>query len=119
MIIDDEIDFTNLLKTQLEKEGFTAVISNAGAEGVKLAKSEKPDLILLDIMMPKMSGWDVCSKIKEDPETKDIPVIFLTARTDDISRSMGLKGADGYMEKPFDPIDLIKQINQFIKWVNF
>lgn len=115
MIIDDEIDFTNLLKTQLEKEGFTAVISNAGAEGVKLAKSEKPDLILLDIMMPKMSGWDVCSKIKEDPETKDIPVIFLTARTDDISRSMGLKGADGYMEKPFDPIDLIKQINQFIK----
>lgn len=115
VVIDDEVDFANLLKIQLEKKKFLVFVANSGAEGLELVKKEIPDIVLLDIMMPKMSGWQVCSKIKSDSKTKDIPVLFLTARTDDISRSMGLKGADGYIEKPFDPIILIKKINELIK----
>lgn len=115
VIIDDEVDFANLLKVQLEKKKFSVFVANAGVEGIKLVKKEKPDIVLLDIMMPKMSGWEVCSKLKSGADTKEIPIIFLTARTDDISRSMGLKGADGYIEKPFDPVALIKQINKLIE----
>ncbi len=112
LVIDDEKDFANLLKKQLEKEDYNVKVQNTGQKGLDYAKKNKPDIILLDIMMPKMSGWEVCSKLKDDEDTKNIPVIFLTARTDDVSRSMGMKGADEYIEKPVDPIDLFKKIKK-------
>jgi len=112
LIIDDEVDFADLLKLQLEKGGYDVTTVYSGKDGLDLLKKEFPDIILLDIMMPEISGWEICSKIKLDTKTKDIPVIFLTARADDLSKAMGLKGAEGFIEKPFDPLDLIKEIEK-------
>jgi two-component system alkaline phosphatase synthesis response regulator PhoP len=80
LIIDDEIDFSNLVKKNIEKTGeFEVIIAASGEEGIKLTREKKPDLILLDVVMPEIDGGDVASQIKNDKSIKDIPIIFLTA----------------------------------------
>ena len=112
LVVDDNQDLIYSVK-----EGLTSLSRNyevIGAESGKgcleLLKKRRPDLILLDIMMPGMDGWDVCAKIKSNKKTETIPIVFLTAKTDPISKSMGRLASEDYIEKPFDIKDLRKRI---------
>ena len=111
MLVDDNTDFTYAVKKKLEKIGtnYEVINVNSGNDCLKiLQQGIKPDLILLDIMMPDLDGWDVFAKIKENPTWKNIPVVFLTAKTDAYSKGFGKIAADDYIEKPFE-IDELKQ----------
>lgn len=111
LVVDDTPDILKVLKRQLEHWGFRALVASSGEEGLATAQHEHPDLILLDILMPKMKGREVCSRLKADPATAGIPVIFLTALglPDHIKAGMDL-GAEDYIVKPFKPADLKERI---------
>ncbi len=117
MIVDDEPDQVYTIKQFFEFSGEYEVIgANSGMECVELLKNKKiPDLILLDIMMPEMNGWKTFDAIRENLLWKNIPVIFLTAKTDDISVKLGSFLATDYIEKPFDIDDLRKRIDNVLK----
>lgn len=115
MVVDDEPDVAESVKLILEKGGYTAVVTHSGKECIEKLNMESVDLVLLDIMMPKMDGWDVCAKIKQNKKTKDLPIIFLTAKTDQVSMGLGRLASRDYIEKPFEPKDLIKRITAVIK----
>ncbi len=111
LIVDDDATMVNLLSTLLELDGFQPVKALSGYEALELIKSDPPDLVLLDIMMPEMDGFQVLSHIREDPKTEKLPVIMLTAKNDDKDIFEGWnKGADEYVTKPFDPRKLVEII---------
>lgn len=115
LYIEDEADLIDLVTLLLERSGNHKVFStNQGEEGVKLAKAHKPDVILLDLMMPKMDGWEVYRQIREDEETKSIPIVIVTAKAQDIDKVLGLEiaKADGYITKPFNPDELYSIIDE-------
>jgi DNA-binding response OmpR family regulator len=118
LVIDDEEKLCALLSTFLEKKGYTAVTAKSGKQGIKAAHYRAPDLILLDINMPKMDGFAVLEKLKADPKTMSIPVIMLTGRGDEDSK---LKAAglysEHYITKPFDLEELDAKINQLLQIV--
>jgi len=118
MFVDDERDVRGSVKMLLEKWDYNAVIVSSGNACLKKLKSIKPDLILLDIMMPGMDGWDTCAKIKDNKTTENIPIVFLTAKTDPISKSMGKLASMDYITKPFDIYDLKKRILYVLKSKN-
>lgn len=108
LIVDDEKNIVDILKFNLEKSGFETVEAYDGAEGVEKAYSESPDLILLDIMLPKMDGFEACKKIREKLST---PIIMLTAREEEVDKILGLElGADDYITKPFSVRELMARI---------
>jgi len=111
LLIDDEANLRRVITRRLEREGYRALSAESGEEGLRLAETQQPDLILLDIMMPKMKGRDVCAHLKADPKTARIPVIFLTALglADHIQAGMGL-GAEDYLVKPVDAAQLKARI---------
>lgn len=99
LIVDDEKAIVDILKFNLKREGYEILEAYDGEEGLKLAMEQKPDLVLLDVMLPSMPGFDVCKKIREK---SNMPIIMLTARTDEIDKVLGLElGADDYITKPF------------------
>lgn len=112
LIVDDIVKNLKLLDRTLESEGYDVAVAQSGMEALELIKSDPPDLILLDIMMPEMSGYDVCKKLKADENTKSIPVIFLTAKNEstDIVHGFRIGGAD-YITKPFDKDELLARIH--------
>ncbi len=114
LIVDDEKDVTEELGVMLKKKGFEVVTANSGKEALEKVKEEKPDVVLLDVIMPDMSGWDVCKKIKEDDATKDIPVIMLTILfgEEEKKKSFEVK-ADAHIEKPI----VIDRVIGVINWV--
>ncbi|HEX9614382.1 MAG TPA: response regulator transcription factor [Bacteroidota bacterium] len=100
LLVDDEKDILELLKYNLQKEGFRTLTASNGKEALALA-SRKPDLVVLDVMMPQMDGWEVCKSLRQNPVTARIPIIFLTAKDDEIDEVVGLElGADDYITKP-------------------
>ena len=104
ILIEDEEDIASLIKLQAEIHGYRLDVEIDGLNGFLAVKREKPDLVILDIMLPGKNGFDVCRKIKSDPELKDIPVIILSAKGDEIDIVLGLElGADDYVTKPFSP----------------
>ena len=108
LIVDDEKNIVDILKFNLEKSGFETVEAYDGAEGVDKAYSENPDLILLDIMLPKMDGFEACKKIREK---LSVPIIMLTAREEEVDKILGLElGADDYITKPFSVRELMARI---------
>lgn len=108
LVIDDEKTIVDILKFNLEKEGFSTVEAYDGLEGVEKAFSENPDLILLDLMLPKMDGFEACRKIRERLST---PIIMLTAREEEVDKVLGLElGADDYITKPFSVRELMARI---------
>ena len=111
LLVDDTTDILLVVSRRLQSWGYEALTAESGEEGLKVAEEHIPDLILLDIMMPKMKGRDVCARLKANPKTQHIPVIFLTALglADHIKAGMDL-GADDYIVKPFEPADLKKRI---------
>jgi|SRR3989338_2806156 len=116
MLVDDNPDLLYSVKKGLESFGdYEVVTVESGRKCLQLLKGIKPHLVLLDIMMPGMDGWDVCAKIKGDKKTEDIPIVFLTAKTDPISKSMGQLASADYITKPFDMKILKRRIDSVIK----
>ena len=116
MLVDDNLDLLYSVKKGLEalSDKYEVVTVESGRKCLNLLKDVKPDLILLDIMMPGMDGWDTCAKIKDNKKTESVPIVFLTAKTDPVSRSMGGLSAADYITKPFDMKDLKKRIDSVI-----
>ena len=116
MLVDDNPDLLYSVKKGLESfEGYEVITVESGRKCLQLLKNIKPDLVLLDIMMPGMDGWDVCAKIKNDKKTENIPIVFLTAKTDPISKSMGTLASADYITKPFDIKVLKRRIDSVIR----
>ena len=116
LIVDDEKDIIEFLQYNFEKEGFRVFSAQNGTEGKKIAQKEKPDLILLDIMMPGMDGVELCQDLREIPDFEDTLIVFLTARGEDYSQIAGFEvGADDYITKPVRPRVLIARIKALLK----
>jgi two-component system response regulator VicR len=118
MIVDDEPDLVFSIKYGLEdfSEEYKVIGAKSGRECFVLLKNgQMPDLILLDVMMPEMNGWDVFTKLKEKPEWREIPVVFLTAKTDPYSKGFGKMAATEYIAKPCDIKNLEKRIDKILK----
>lgn len=113
LVVDDMQDIAKMLQKRLEHWGYRVVMASSGEEGLQRAQTEHPDLILLDVLMPKMKGREVCARLKADPRTQDIPVIFLTALglMDHIKAGLDL-GAEDYVVKPFQPEDLKERVER-------
>jgi len=116
LIVEDEPEMVNMLRMRLESLGYEILVAMDGQEGLKKARTEKPDLIILDLMLPKMDGYKICGLLKADQKHMHIPIIILTARAQDEDRDMGLElGADAYIIKPFEPKNLVSTIKKLIK----
>ena len=116
LIVDDEPDILEFLKYNLVKEGFEVLTAGDGEEGLRVAEAEKPDLIVLDIMMPKMDGVEICRNIRSNPNLKNTLVAFLTAREEDYSQIAALDvGGDDYITKPVKPRVFISRINALLR----
>lgn len=111
LLIEDEVTIQELVRFNLEKEGFTVMVAEDGEKGLEMVKREKPDLVLLDLMLPILNGYDVCKSIRADKETGTMPIIILSARDEIADKVIGLElGADDYMTKPFSPRELSARI---------
>ncbi len=116
LIIDDEEDIRDILSYNLQKEGYQVFQAATGREGIKVAIAQKPDLVLLDVMMPEMDGIEVCQNLRENPKTKNVRICFLTARNEDYSQIAGLDaGADDYVAKPVKPKVLASRIKAILR----
>ena len=117
LVVDDEKDIVDILKYNLEKENeFRVITAFDGKEALDIALSEKPNLIILDIMMPELNGFDVCKRLKTEPATSKIPVIFLTAKENEIDEIIGLElGADDYIQKPISPRKVLARVKSVIR----
>jgi adenylate cyclase len=112
LVIDDDPVIVELLRVNFEIEGFEVMVAGDGPEGLQVAATGRPDVILSDIMMPRMDGLEVVSKLKSGAATKHIPVILLSAKAQNAEVQLGLDaGADDYVTKPFDPFELIDRVN--------
>src|SRR5256886_6126434 len=115
LIIDDEQDVIDLLSLHLRKAGYALSSATDGATGLRLAKEESPALIILDLMLPKMPGLEICKVLKTGAATGHIPVLMLTAKAEEIDRIVGLEfGADDYVTKPFSPSELVLRANAIL-----
>ncbi len=111
LIAEDERDIRELVNFSLQFGGFTVVQAGNGAEAVEQAQKELPDLILMDVRMPKMTGYEACRQMKSMPDLRDIPVVFLSAKGQETEIQTGLEaGAEEYILKPFAPDELVKQV---------
>lgn len=114
LFVDDDPKIRELMRATLEFD-FSLLEAEGGEKALEMLKAQKPDLILLDIMMPGMDGFEVCRRIKLDSETSDIPVIMLTAKGEDEDKERGRQvGADSYFTKPFSPKALLDKVNEFL-----
>ena len=117
LIIEDERDVVDLLALHLRKSGkFAVSTANDGASGLDKARNERPAFIILDLMLPKMPGLEVCKVLKTDPATRHIPIMMLTAKAEEIDRIVGLEfGADDYVTKPFSPREVILRVKAILR----
>ena len=116
LIVDDEANIRQLVKYNLEKESYQILEAEDGFQGLRLAKTEKPDLMLLDLMLPQMDGLEVCRSLKGNPATAALPIIMLTAKSEEIDKVIGLElGADDYMTKPFSPRELVARVKAVLR----
>jgi len=116
LIIEDEIDILELVEYHLKQSGFQVLTATDGSAGLELAIKKRPDLIVLDLMLPVMEGKDVCRALKANPVTKAIPVLMLTAKAEELDRVIGLElGADDYVTKPFSPRELVLRIKAILR----
>lgn len=116
LVVDDEQDLLDLIEYNLKKEGYSVLKAENGVQGLEMANEHKPSLVLLDIMMPKMDGIQVCEKMRSSPDLKGIPVIFLTARSDEKTEVEGLDtGADDFVTKPISTTKLLSRIKAVLR----
>ncbi|MGB9630297.1 MAG: response regulator [Thermodesulfobacteriota bacterium] len=116
LIIEDEKDIVDLINYHLKQSGFSVLSALDGNSGLELAKKERPDLIILDLMLPEMDGKDVCRVLKSNPSTKSIPILMLTAKSEEMDRVIGFElGADDYVTKPFSPRELVLRVKAILR----
>jgi two-component system alkaline phosphatase synthesis response regulator PhoP/two-component system response regulator VicR len=116
LVVDDEERIVKLLQVNLQKAGYDVVSASNGNEALNIIKKEKPDLIILDIMMPEMDGIEALRKLKQDKKTKKIPVVMLTCKSEDKDIFCGWKeGADAYLTKPFEPAEVIIMVKGILR----
>jgi len=116
LIVEDEHDILQLVKLYVEKEGFRTVSATTGTEGLRQVKQEKPDLVVLDLMLPGIDGLEVCKRLRATPETALLPIIMLTAKAEESDTVVGLElGADDYITKPFSPKTLVARIKALFR----
>ena len=116
LIVEDEANIRQLVKYNLEKESYQVIEAEDGLLGLRLAKAEKPDLVLLDLMLPQMDGLEVCRSLKGNQATAALPIIMLTAKSEEIDKVIGLElGADDYMTKPFSPRELVARVKAVLR----
>ncbi len=117
LIVDDDREMVELIELFLSNAGYETISAYSGEEALEKTFREKPDLILLDIMMPKIDGWEVLRRIKNDPETQNTPVAFITARTQNIDKMIGLSvmKAEGYITKPFGKKELLEEVERILR----
>lgn len=115
LVVDDEMHILRIVKYKLESAGYQVLTALNGTDAIELARTEKPALIFLDIMMPGINGYEVCQTLKNDPQTKDIIIIMLTAKGQESDKIKGLEvGVDEYITKPFSPQDLLDRTKDLI-----
>jgi len=111
LVVDDEPHIVNLIKLTLTSDKYEIFSAYSGTEALKLAKQIKPDLIILDLMMPNIDGYEVCENLRKDPKTSELPIMILSAKSQLVDKFKSINvGADDYMTKPFDPEELIKRV---------
>jgi len=115
LIVDDEVDLVETIRFPLEGEGFNVLASYDGEDALNQARKENPDLILLDVMLPKLNGYKVCRLLKFDERYKHIPILMLTAKTQAKDKTLGKEtGADEYLTKPFDIEELLAKVKSYL-----
>jgi two-component system OmpR family response regulator len=113
LVVDDEKGIVEIVKAYLERDGYKVIAAYDGRSGLDLARREHPDLIILDLMLPEISGWDVCRTLRKE---SDVPIIMLTARDETSDKIVGLElGADDYVSKPFDPKELVARVKTVLR----
>ena len=113
LVVDDEKKIVDIVKAYLEREGYKVVVAYDGRLALHMARSQSPDLIVLDLMLPEVSGWDVCRTMRAE---SNVPIIMLTARDDDSDKIVGLElGADDYVVKPFNPKELVSRVRAVLR----
>lgn len=116
LVVDDEPDALELIEFNLKQSGYDVVMAADGAEALKKARINRPDLVVLDIMLPEIEGFEVCKLMRRDPALSAIPVLFLTAKAAEIDRVLGLElGGDDYVTKPFSPRELVLRIKKLLE----
>jgi DNA-binding response OmpR family regulator len=115
LIVDDEPDALEIIGFNLENSGFDVIKAETGQEALQKVRRQKPDLVVLDLMLPELDGLDVCRRLRRDPATEAIPILMLTAKAEEIDRILGLEiGADDYVTKPFSPRELVLRIKKLL-----
>jgi two-component system alkaline phosphatase synthesis response regulator PhoP len=115
LVVDDEVDLVKTIRFYLETEGYNVMTSHNGEDALNQARKENPDLILLDLMLPKLDGYKVCRLLKFDERYKHIPILMLTAKTQEKDKVLGMEtGADEYITKPFDMDELMEKIKSYL-----
>ncbi len=116
LVVDDDPVILRLIEVNLDLEGFEVITANRGEDAIAKARSMAPDLAILDLMMPEMSGWEIAERLQQDKRTAKLPIVFLSARTQDDDRRRGEElGVAEYVTKPFDPADLVATIRKLTK----
>lgn len=116
LVVEDEVDIQEIVSYNLEKAGFTVAAVDSGEAALELIRKELPDLVVLDLMLPGMDGLEVCRLLKQDAETRDLPILMLTARAEEVDRVVGLElGADDYVVKPFSARELTLRIQAILR----
>ena len=115
LLVDDDPVILKLLQVNFEMEGYNVITANDGVEGLARARADRPDIVLLDIMMPRMDGLEVTRALKGDADTRSIPIILLSAKAQlsDVQQGRDM-GADDYLTKPFDPLELLDRVGQLL-----
>ncbi|MBX7151308.1 response regulator [bacterium] len=120
LIVDDYPNMVDMLSVRLKANGFDVISSYDGVEGLQMARLQKPDLIILDVLLPRMDGFKICRLLKFDEKYRHIPIIMLTSRARDIDKKTGLDmGANAYIYKPYDSASLVQKINELLNTRTF
>ena len=116
LLVDDEVELVEMIKFRLEASDYEVLTANDGQQALEIARKEKPDLIILDVMLPKMDGYKVCGLLKKDSRYAHIPVMMFTAKAMDADMKLGQEvSADAYLTKPFEPKVLLEKIKELVK----
>ncbi len=116
MVVDDSVTLREMIADLLKGRGLNVTVASDGVEALEQIKANRPDLVVLDIVMPRMNGYEVCRRLKSDPKTQNLPVVMCSSKSEEFDRYWGMKqGADAYIAKPFHPQELVGTIKQLLR----